>query len=171
MQEKKKTFCRNCGALCSMDVTVEDNKLIAVSGDGSVSPYGHYMCVKGLASIEFHNGAYLDAGRTRKKYPVNWAYMNPEDMAKDNIAEGDTIDIISEAGKIQGVAKAEDKLRAGVVSMTHMFGRLLSEPDKSITDEKGSYTGRLTSLTDYLESVNFMPRFSGIPINVAAAAK
>src|SRR5579871_6185764 len=52
-----KSFCRNCSALCSMEVTIEDGRLVTAAGDGSVSPSGGYMCVKGLASVDFHNGA------------------------------------------------------------------------------------------------------------------
>ena len=55
MPEKVKSFCRNCSALCAMDLEVEDNRIIAVSGDGSASPYGAYMCVKGRNSAEFHS--------------------------------------------------------------------------------------------------------------------
>jgi anaerobic selenocysteine-containing dehydrogenase len=57
MPRTAKSFCRNCGALCSMSLTVEGDKLISAVGDGTASPYGGYMCVKGLASIDFHNGA------------------------------------------------------------------------------------------------------------------
>ncbi len=49
--------------------------------------------------------------------------------------------------------------------MTHMFGRL--EPSDDPVAEGGSFTGRLTSLADQLEPINFMPRFSGIPVNVS----
>ena len=57
MTKKVKTFCRNCSALCPMEVTVDNGRLIKVVADGSVSPYGPYMCIKGQSSIEFHNGA------------------------------------------------------------------------------------------------------------------
>jgi hypothetical protein len=36
--------------------------------------------------------------------------------------------------------------------------------------QRGSNTGRLSSLDRYLEPINFMPRFSGIPINVRLAS-
>ncbi|HEY6131257.1 MAG TPA: molybdopterin-dependent oxidoreductase, partial [Halioglobus sp.] len=57
MPRKVKTFCRNCSALCSMEVTVEEGRLTAAVPDGTASPYGAYLCVKGLASIDFHSGA------------------------------------------------------------------------------------------------------------------
>jgi hypothetical protein len=36
--------------------------------------------------------------------------------------------------------------------------------------QRGSHTGRLTSLQYHLEPINFMPRFSGIPVNVTPSA-
>ena len=57
MTHTAKTFCRNCGALCAMEVTVEDGRITSVTGDGTASPYGAYMCPKGLAAVAFHNGA------------------------------------------------------------------------------------------------------------------
>lgn len=114
--------------------------------------------------LEAMNGAYRDSRRARGKYPVNWAHMNPDDMAADGIQEGATIEIESEAGRILGIAKAEDRLRRGVVSMTHFFGSL--EPSHDPRAQGGSSTGQLTSLAQYLEPINFMPRFSGIPVNI-----
>ena len=56
MPETVKTFCRNCGAQCSMEIDVADGRMTAARPDGSVSPYGGYMCPKGLAAVELHNG-------------------------------------------------------------------------------------------------------------------
>lgn len=39
------------------DLTIENGKIIAVSGDDTTSPYGGYVCAKGRASVDFHNGA------------------------------------------------------------------------------------------------------------------
>jgi anaerobic selenocysteine-containing dehydrogenase len=56
MAETVKTFCRNCGALCSMEIDVEDGRMLRARPDGSASPYGAYMCPKGLAAVDLHNG-------------------------------------------------------------------------------------------------------------------
>ncbi|NHO65868.1 hypothetical protein G8770_09975 [Aestuariicella hydrocarbonica] len=114
--------------------------------------------------LEAMNSAYRDAPATRKRYPVNWAYMNPDDMVKEGIEEGDSIHIRSEAGHITGVARADARLRPRVISMTHLFGELV--PSQKAEADGGSFTGRLTSLTDHLQPINFMPRFSGVPVNV-----
>lgn len=48
--------------------------------------------------------------------------------------------------------------------MTHMFGPLVSGPDPLA--DGGANVGQLTSLTEHLEAINFMPRFSAVPVNV-----
>jgi anaerobic selenocysteine-containing dehydrogenase len=118
-------------------------------------------------TLEALNCAYRESRGARRKYPVNWAHMNPQDMEADGIAEGVTIEIESEAGSIRGVAKAENRLRRGVVSMSHLFGALIPSDDPRA--DGGSFTGRLSSLERQLEPINFMPRFSAIPVNVRAA--
>jgi anaerobic selenocysteine-containing dehydrogenase len=119
--------------------------------------------------LEAMNSAYRDSARTRKKYPVNWAYMNPDDLAAEGIEENALIEIRSESGYILGVAKADARLRRGVLSMTHLYGSLESSQDPM--RQRGSHTGRLTSLRQHLEPINFMPRFSGVPVNVTLSIR
>jgi anaerobic selenocysteine-containing dehydrogenase len=149
--------------LCPADVALELQNLLVEDSDA-----GFHYRLTCRRILEAMNSAYRDARRTRDRYPVNWAYMNPQDMIDENIAEGDEINIASPAGRITGIARAEDALRRGVISMTHMFGALKSATNAETdpADASGSFTGRLTSLQEYLEPINFMPRFSGIPVNV-----
>jgi anaerobic selenocysteine-containing dehydrogenase len=90
--------------------------------------------------------------------------MNPEDMAADGIADGDMVEIASAFGAIRTLARAEARLRRGVISMTHMFGPLVSGGDP--VAEGGASVGQLVSLTEHVQPINFMPRFSAIPVNV-----
>ncbi|MCB2077823.1 MAG: molybdopterin-dependent oxidoreductase [Novosphingobium sp.] len=113
------------------------------------------------------NGAYRDSSESRRRYPVNYAYMNPDDMAGAGLADGDMIELESRFGKVRTRAKAEGRLRSGVISMTHMFGNLVSGGDPD--SEGGVNVGQLCSLTEEVEPINFMPRFSGIPVNVRQA--
>ena len=110
------------------------------------------------------NSAYRDSREARRRFPVNYAHMNPEDMRADGIAEGDTIEIASEYGRIRTLAKGEVRLRRGVVSMTHMFGPLVGSGDP--VADGGANVGQLTSLTDKVQPINFMPRYSAVPVNV-----
>ncbi len=145
--------------LCPADIATELKSLLHETPD---TRFKYSLTCRRI--LEAMNSAYRDSERTKKKYPVNWAYMNPQDMQDDGIAENALIEIESEAGKILGVARAETGLRRGVISMTHLYGSL--EPSTDPFKQRGSYTGRLTSLQKYLEPINFMPRFSGVPINV-----
>jgi anaerobic selenocysteine-containing dehydrogenase len=94
--------------------------------------------------------------------------MNPADMAADGITDGDTIEIASEFGAVRTLAKGEERLRRGVISMTHMFGPLVGSGDPRA--DGGANVGQLTSLTETVEPINFMPRFSAIPVNVRVMA-
>ncbi len=145
-------------ALCPGDVAGE---LAAVFLEKADERF-HYRLIS-RRILEAMNSAYRDAARTRDRYPVNFAFMNPQDMDADNLTDGAGITISSEFGHIDGVVKAEERLRRGVISMTHMFGALLPPDDRA---EAGSFTGRLCSLEQHLQPINFMPRFSGIPVNV-----
>ena len=148
--------------LCPADVASELNRVLSAEHDGR---FRYRLTCRRI--LEAMNSAYRDAQRTRHKYPVNWAYMNPEDMNAESLGDGDCIEIESEAGRINALVKAESALRRGVISMTHMFGQLQSSHDP--VQQAGSYTGRLSSLQQPLEPINYMPRFSGIPVNVVTS--
>jgi anaerobic selenocysteine-containing dehydrogenase len=145
--------------LCPPDIAVELERLLEEEED-SAFPY-RLTCRR---TLEAMNSAYRNSARAQRKFPVNWAHMNPDDMAEAGLDEGATITIESEAGSIQGMAKAEDRLRRGVISMSHMFGPLVSTGDP--LSDGGSNVGQLTSLERWLEPINAMPRFSGIPVRV-----
>lgn len=150
--------------LCPPDIAEELGKALADAPDRR---FRYQLTCRRI--LEAMNSAYRGAEGTARKYPVNWAHMNPQDMAAEGLAEGALIEITSEAGRILGVAKAEDRLRRGVVSMTHLFGDMAPSTDPWA--QRGSNTGRLSSLERCLEPINFMPRFSGIPINVRPAGE
>ncbi len=147
--------------LCPGDVAAE---LAALAGQELEQGFAFRLtCRRILHAI---NSAYRDSRETRRRYPVNYAYMNPGDMAQAGIGEGSEIEIAAPHGALRIIARGEDRLRRGVVSMTHMFGPLVSSGD--VWADGGSNVGQLTSLSEDLQPINFMPRFSGIPVNVRA---
>lgn len=50
--------------------------------------------------------------------------------------------------------------------MPHQWGKL--DPDRDPDGQAGSFTGRLVSLQENLEAINFMPRQSAIPVAISA---
>ncbi len=117
--------------------------------------------------IETMNSAFRDASETRRRWPLNPAFMNPADMSREGLHNGDPIFIASEHGRIVGRAQEDPNLRPGVISMSHQWGSL--DPSLDPLGEAGGFTGRLVSLDHDVETINYMPRFSGIPVNVAPA--
>jgi anaerobic selenocysteine-containing dehydrogenase len=115
------------------------------------------------------NGAFRDSRGSRKRHPVNHAFMSPEDMAALGIGEDALIEIASAHGAIRAVARGEERLRPGVVSMTHMFGPLFGGGDPRA--DGGSNVGQLTSLRAGHQTINFMPKFSGVGVRVRALQK
>ncbi|HEX8058410.1 MAG TPA: molybdopterin dinucleotide binding domain-containing protein, partial [Novosphingobium sp.] len=145
--------------LCPPDVAAE---LAALVGEAPEQGFGYRLtCRRVLHAL---NGAFRHSREARRRFPVNYAHMSPEDMAADGIAEGDTIEIASEFGAIRTLAKGEARLRRGVISMTHMFGPLQGSGDP--VADGGANVGQLTSLTERVEPINFMPRYSAVPVNV-----
>jgi anaerobic selenocysteine-containing dehydrogenase len=145
--------------LCPADVAGE---LAEVAREPAEGGFAYRLTCRRI--LHALNGAYRDSREARRRYPVNYAYMNPEDMAADGIADGDMIEIASAFGAIRTLAKAEARLRRGVVSMTHMFGPLVSGSDP--VADGGASVGQLVSLTEQVQPINFMPRYSAIPVNV-----
>jgi anaerobic selenocysteine-containing dehydrogenase len=150
-------------ALCPPDVAAE-LKLVL---DEAMDPRFKYSLAC-RRILEAMNSAYRDSPQTLRKHPVNWAWMNPDDMRGEGIDDNALIEIQSEFGSILGVARGESQLRRGVVSMTHLYGSLAASVDPYT--QRGSHTGQLTSLQKYLEPINFMARFSGIPVNIRLAS-
>ncbi len=148
--------------LCPPDVAAELAALVDAEPEADF-PF-RLTCRRILHAV---NSAYRESRETRRRYPVNYAYMNPEDMAAAGIAEDAQVEIASQFGTIQTLARAENRLRRGVVSMTHMFGPLVGTGD--VLADGGANVGQLTSLSEELQPINFMPRFSGVPVKITAA--
>jgi anaerobic selenocysteine-containing dehydrogenase len=110
------------------------------------------------------NSSCKDLPSIKPRLPYNMAYLNPEDMRKENIKPGDKIQIESDHGIINAIAKDDRTVRTGVVSITHGFGQL---PERNDNYKKyGSSVNLLISTDRDCQSINAMPRMSGIPVNL-----
>ena len=146
-------------ALCPPDVAGELAALAV-----QVPEAGFAFLLTSRRILHALNGAFRHSRETRRRYPVNYAYMNPDDMREAGIGDGDRIELASAYGTVQTLARSEDRLRRGVISMSHMFGPLIGSGDP--VADGGANVGQLTSLSEHLQPINFMPRFSAIPVNV-----
>lgn len=151
-------------ALCPDDIHKE---LRALHGERPAMDYPFRLIARRL--LETMNSAYRQAERTRRKYPTNRAYLNPQEMQKLGAANGDTVEIRSAHGAIYGIAEADPGVGAGTVSMSHMWGSLdASGPGEAAL---GAHTGRLVSLEqNECEPINHMPVTTAIPVQLRRIA-
>ena len=103
----------------------------------------------------------------KKRVPYNVAYLNPGDMAEKSVETGDWVELISDSGAVRAIAEGDETLRPGVVSLTHGFGDL---PDSTDYLTDGVSTNLLISTDRDLQTINAMPRMSGIPVNIRRAS-
>ena len=108
------------------------------------------------------NSAYIQAQKTRKLLPNNnTLYMHPDDIDARQLANGDMVQVASKYGSINVVLKADPTMSPGTVSTHHQWGTLDED-----SDEAGAHVGRLVSIDENLQSINYMPVQSGIPVNI-----
>ncbi|GAA4042608.1 molybdopterin-containing oxidoreductase family protein [Parerythrobacter jejuensis] len=105
--------------------------------------------------------------RLGRKITTNPAYIHPDDMQQQGIADGDVIEITSPHASIHGVAKGSDRVRRGLISMAHAFGD--SEAGKHNVREMGGSTNRLTSDEVDFDPITGQALQSAIPVRIAVA--
>jgi anaerobic selenocysteine-containing dehydrogenase len=103
----------------------------------------------------------------KKKMPTNPAFFHPDDLAELAIAEGDVIEITSRVASIHAVTKASDKVRRGVISMSHAWGD--DDAGKDEVHDKGGSTNRLIDDVQDMDPITGMVLQSAIPVRVSAA--
>jgi anaerobic selenocysteine-containing dehydrogenase len=146
--------------LCPPDVAAEIVNVRLGSNNDPAFPFR----LTSRRQLESMNSAYSNASKTRLRYPVNPAFMNPQDMEEEGISNGDIVEITSANGAVIAVVQRDSCLRRGVVSMTHAWGAVDAAADPEGTT--GAFVGRLVSLDTHLQPINYMPRQSAIPIAV-----
>jgi len=73
MTETRKSFCRFCHAVCGIEVDLEDGRAVAVRGDREHPISRGYLCVKGQALLEQHDGPERLRGALRRTAPGAFA--------------------------------------------------------------------------------------------------
>ena len=119
--------------------------------------------------IETLNSSFRDASITRRRHPVNYAFMHPDDMQAEGLIQDSGIEILSEEGCVVAYVRADPGLRRGQLSISHQWGRLDQSQDPTGND--GAFTGRLVSIRDHCETINFMPRQSGVPVKLISLGR
>ncbi len=101
----------------------------------------------------------------RKKMPTNPAFIHPDDLAALSIADGAVIEITSRVDSIFAVTQASDKVRRGVISMSHAWGD--DDAGKNDVHDKGGSTNRLLDDVSGMDPITGMVVQSAIPVRIS----
>lgn len=128
--------------------------------------FSHRLISRRMREVYNSTGTHMAA--LNGKGPGNPAYMNPQDMRAAGISPGDMVEIESPHGRIAAVARAEEGLLMGVISMAHSWGDL-PEYEGPDAMRRGACTNRLIADDSDYEPLVGMCRQSAIPVNVRRA--
>lgn len=142
--------------VCPPDVYDE---IIAVQDEVDEDTGFRYLLTSRRA-VHVVNSSHQNAAKVVARHPVAPTFMNPADIAAEGLEAGALIKISSGSGQIVGQLTADAVMKPGVISMPHNWGS--ADPADGTT----SLTAALVSLENDLEAINFMPRQSGIPVNI-----
>jgi anaerobic selenocysteine-containing dehydrogenase len=82
---KQLTYCRICPVACGLQIDMDEGRILAVHGDREHPISGGYLCAKGRASAELHNGEDRLMSTRRRSADGTVADINVE-TALDEIA-------------------------------------------------------------------------------------
>jgi anaerobic selenocysteine-containing dehydrogenase len=105
---------------------------------------------------------FPDRQEARKRY--NPAYMHSDDLTQLGVAPGESVELVSDHGRITAIVQVDDAVRPGIVSMSHSRGGLPGDPAELTAG--AACTQLLVSTEDHCETINGMPRMSSIPIRI-----
>lgn len=114
--------------------------------------------------LDVYNSSGRDIPHLVRKYSYNPAFMHPDDLEAEGLAQGDIIEIDSGHAQILGVVEPAPDVVRGVISMAHSWGDAPKFDSEVRT--LGSNTGRLSSTDRDYDPISGIPMMSAIPVNV-----
>jgi len=135
-------------------------ELLTALADKPALGFTHILAVRRTREI-LNTTIHHPSARQRRSY--NPAYLNPRDMEKLALAEGDYADLISPYGQAIVRVGGDPDVKMGVVSFSHGWGGL---PGKNAAPDHGTNSNLLTSSTEGRESINAMPVMTGVPVRI-----
>jgi len=131
---------------------------------GPPAGHSHLMISRRMNRVMNTVGSNLSA--TLARDPGNPAYLHPGEFEPLGIAPGDRVEIRSGHGRIEAVAQPDRTLKPGLVSIAHCWGGL---PEDG-ADGPGVNINALIACDSDVQTINAMPRMSGVPVTIRKAA-
>jgi anaerobic selenocysteine-containing dehydrogenase len=163
-RREAKSFCRICPGFCGINVTIEDDRIVATRGDKDRPITAGYICSKANLAIDMTHGE----GRIRRPLARHADGSFSEIPLKLELAKGQTVMLASASGAIAAFVESDARVRPGVVSISHGWGKL---PGGTNSPDDGACTNLLVSSKTRVETINAMPTLSAIPVSVRPFAQ
>jgi len=113
------------------------------------------------------NSSGLNLNLLREKMgTTNPAYLHPDDIASLGLEDDCLVEICSEAGTITAVAKANAKIKPGVVAMHHSWGAAPGPDSDAQVRTVGANTNRLIDNRKNTQTYTGMTQQSAIPVSI-----
>jgi len=109
-----------------------------------------------------HNVSALMKGRDRCTL-----LMHPDDAAKRGVKAGDTVSVVSAAGRIEVPVELTEAIMPGVVSMPHGWGHGKSGTRMAVANSSPGVNTNILSPPNFLDEPSGNGALNGIPVTVA----
>jgi len=133
-----------------------------VAGYGSKNDAFPYLLASRRLRHAF-NSTCTNLSGTLRRTPYNPLAMNPGDMSREGLRDGESVRVMSRHGEVETKVQADATLRPGVVTLPHGWGALPGSAD----GPGCSVNALIDCAVDY-EPDNAMPRMSALPVRVAS---
>jgi anaerobic selenocysteine-containing dehydrogenase len=115
---------------------------------------------------DYFNSNGMEISSIRTRTPYNPAFLNGKDMRRLNVADGEIIKISSSHGTAMFFVEQDNRVRSGVVSISHGVGALPHGNSNLSSVPEGTCINLLIDDNRNYESINAMPHMSAVPVNI-----
>jgi anaerobic selenocysteine-containing dehydrogenase len=112
-----------------------------------------------------HNSARLVKGKPRHQL-----LMNPEDLAKRDLTDGQLVNVSSAAGAVAVEVAASNDMMPGVVSLPHGFGHGRPGARLSVANQVAGPSANDVTDADLTDTVAGTAAVNGVPVTVTACS-
>jgi anaerobic selenocysteine-containing dehydrogenase len=111
------------------------------------------LLINGRQLSRTNSTAYVSPGISRDLPQVN---VNPEDAARQGLQDGDRAQVLSDFGKVSAEVHIDDRLRRGVISLSHGWHE--------------ANVSRLTSALQGVDPLTTQPQMTALPVSLTKVA-
>ncbi|MBP8884981.1 MAG: molybdopterin oxidoreductase family protein [Pseudomonas sp.] len=132
-------------------------------------PAAHELLLIGRRHVRSNNSWMHNYHRLVKGKPRHQLLMNPADLARRGLSDGQRVQVRSRVGSIEVEVAASDEVMAGVVSLPHGWGH--ARPGVQMDIARAQPGASANDLTDerQLDALSGNAVLNGVPVEVVAA--